>query len=99
MIPQQTRKRRVDECFRESFVLGIDWQNCYCPRRGRLGATKRDNTFAAGFSVRISESRSLFISTKLAGPNQQNQVRDIGLFSTHFVLICTVNNNFVPRAI
>jgi len=30
-----------------------------------------------------------------AGPNEQNQVGPIQLFSTNFVLICTTNKNFV----
>jgi len=41
-------------------------------------------------------------SIKLAGPNQQNQIGLIGIFSfvlTHFVLNCTINDNFVPCAI
>jgi len=35
----------------------------------------------------------------LAGLNQQNQIRPTGIFSTHFVLNCTINDNFAPFAI
>jgi len=39
------------------------------------------------------------ISLKLAGPNQQNQIRLIGIFSIHFKLNCTIIDNFVLCAI
>lgn len=37
------------------------------------------------------------ISTKLAWTNQQNQIETIGLFNIHFVLICSINNNFAIK--
>lgn len=36
---------------------------------------------------------------KLAEPNRQNQTALIGIFNTHFVLICTINKKFVFRTI
>ena len=38
-------------------------------------------------------------SIKLVGPNQQNQIGLIGIFSTYFVINCTIIDNFVPCAI
>jgi len=35
-----------------------------------------------------------YTAKKLAGPNQQNQIGPIAIFSIYFVLNCTINDNY-----
>jgi len=72
--------------------------------KARLSLTPTSNTLQLLF--RTSDKRRVTLvdlssptSNKLAGPNQQKQTETIRLFSTYFVLICTTNKNFVPRAV
>lgn len=61
-------------------------------------ADTRSCRFGSPYEIRcssISARRKIVTSNQLAGANRQNRTGRIELFSTHFVLICTTNSNFV----